>query len=257
MRLWPRRHGTSARPARRRARKPGPRVRAQPPQRRLARRRRARAPARRLLARQVRRPARRGADRRAQGRAAEARDVHERVRPLRRAPRRRSSSSSRTRCSSSTTRATSTLGRLQARLGGGLAGHNGLRSIAQHLGTPGLPAAPRRRRPARARRPPAARRLRALGLRAARRRRARSSPRPPTRSRRSTPRGSKPPSAPINANARDNEHARVACARVQRKRAPARRARPVSARLTLPAGLPRSRDERPPLRGVAAAAERC
>jgi peptidyl-tRNA hydrolase, PTH1 family len=26
-------------------------------------------------------------------------------------------------------------GRLQARLGGGLAGHNGLRSIAQHLGT--------------------------------------------------------------------------------------------------------------------------
>lgn len=28
------------------------------------------------------------------------------------------------------------LGRLQARIGGGLAGHNGLRSIAQHLGTP-------------------------------------------------------------------------------------------------------------------------
>ena len=28
------------------------------------------------------------------------------------------------------------LGRLQARLGGGLAGHNGLRSIAKHLGTP-------------------------------------------------------------------------------------------------------------------------
>jgi PTH1 family peptidyl-tRNA hydrolase len=28
------------------------------------------------------------------------------------------------------------LGRLQARLGGGLAGHNGLRSIASHLGTP-------------------------------------------------------------------------------------------------------------------------
>jgi peptidyl-tRNA hydrolase, PTH1 family len=27
------------------------------------------------------------------------------------------------------------LGRLQARLGGGLAGHNGLRSVAQHLGT--------------------------------------------------------------------------------------------------------------------------
>ncbi len=29
-------------------------------------------------------------------------------------------------------------GRLQARKGGGLAGHNGLRSIAQHLGTPGF-----------------------------------------------------------------------------------------------------------------------
>ena len=28
------------------------------------------------------------------------------------------------------------VGRLQARQGGGLAGHNGLRSIAQHLGTP-------------------------------------------------------------------------------------------------------------------------
>lgn len=28
------------------------------------------------------------------------------------------------------------LARLQARLGGGLAGHNGLRSVAQHLGTP-------------------------------------------------------------------------------------------------------------------------
>jgi PTH1 family peptidyl-tRNA hydrolase len=29
-------------------------------------------------------------------------------------------------------------GRLQARLGGGFAGHNGLRSVAQHLGTPGF-----------------------------------------------------------------------------------------------------------------------
>ena len=28
------------------------------------------------------------------------------------------------------------LGRLQARMGGGLAGHNGLRSVAQHMGTP-------------------------------------------------------------------------------------------------------------------------
>jgi PTH1 family peptidyl-tRNA hydrolase len=28
------------------------------------------------------------------------------------------------------------VGRLQARIGGGFAGHNGLRSVAQHLGTP-------------------------------------------------------------------------------------------------------------------------
>ena len=41
------------------------------------------------------------------------------------------------------------LGRLQARAGGGLAGHNGLRSIAQALGGAGLPAAPHRRRAAR------------------------------------------------------------------------------------------------------------
>ena len=57
-------------------------------------------------------------------------------------------------------------GRLQARMGGGLAGHNGLRSIAKQLGTPdflrlrvgvGRPGA---------RRSPAARGLRALRLRA-------------------------------------------------------------------------------------------
>ena len=33
-------------------------------------------------------------------------------------------------------RSTSDVGRLQARLGGGLAGHNGLRSIAGRLGSP-------------------------------------------------------------------------------------------------------------------------
>ena len=83
MRLWPpRASGLVARPARRRARQPGPRVRAQPPQRRLDGRRRARAPARRLVAREVLRPARRDPARRPQARAAEARDVHERVRPL-------------------------------------------------------------------------------------------------------------------------------------------------------------------------------
>ena len=63
------------------------------------------------------------------------------------------------------------IGRLQARLGGGLAGHNGLRSIAAAARHARLPAPARRRGPARARRPAAARRLRALGLRAARRRR--------------------------------------------------------------------------------------
>ena len=41
------------------------------------------------------------------------------------------------------------LGRLQARMGGGLAGHNGLRSVAQHLRHPGVRAAPHRRRAAR------------------------------------------------------------------------------------------------------------
>ena len=60
------------------------------------------------------------------------------------------------------------LGRLQARLGGGLAGHNGLRSVSQSPRHLRLPAPARRRRPARSRRPPFARRLRARGLRAAR-----------------------------------------------------------------------------------------
>ena len=62
-------------------------------------------------------------------------------------------------------------GRLQARMGGGFAGHNGLRSIARAARHARLPAPARRRGPARARRPAPARRLRALRLRAARRRR--------------------------------------------------------------------------------------
>ena len=80
-------------------------------------------------------------------------------------------------------------GRLQARSGGGLAGHNGLRSIAASQ-DPGLPASARRRRPAGPRRSAPARRLRALGLHAGRRRRRHSSRGLPTRSRRSTPKGS-------------------------------------------------------------------
>ena len=184
-------------------------------------RRRARAPARRRLEREVQRPARRDPHRRAQGRAAQARDVHERLRaaPCRR--RRSSSSSSPTRCSSSTTRATSTLGRLQARLGGGLAGHNGLRSIAQHLGTPEFlrlrvgVGRPERGDP----RPLADYVL--SDFEPARRRRARSSPRPPTRSSRSTPRGSRRRSARSTAAARNRRHARANSPRCSANRAPA------------------------------------
>ncbi len=57
------------------------------------------------------------------------------------------------------------LGRLQARLGGGLAGHNGLRSVAQHLKTQRVPTTPDRRRPPGAGRPPAGGRFRALPVR--------------------------------------------------------------------------------------------
>ena len=74
--------GLVARPARRGARQPGPRVRAQPPQRRRHGRRRAGATLRRLLALEVLRAARRDPARGPQARAAEAGDVHERVRPL-------------------------------------------------------------------------------------------------------------------------------------------------------------------------------
>ena len=62
-------------------------------------------------------------------------------------------------------------GRLQARLGGGLAGHNGLRSIAQVLGVAGVPPAAHRRRPAGPRRSAVGRRLRAVRVRPGRRRR--------------------------------------------------------------------------------------
>ena len=51
------------------------------------------------------------------------------------------------------------LGRLQARMGGGLAGHNGLRSVAQHLGDSEFMRAPDRRGAAGAGRPAACRGL--------------------------------------------------------------------------------------------------
>ena len=83
------------------------------------------------------------------------------------------------------------LGRVELQAGGGLAGHNGLRSIAQHLGDPGLPA------PAHRRRPPGARRSRARSPTTCSRDfephddAEALSRAPPTRSRRSTPRASK------------------------------------------------------------------
>ena len=80
----------------------------------------------------------------------QARDVHERVRPL---DRRRGASSSRRRrrrCSSSTTTSTSRRAACRRALGGGLAGHNGLRSIASLARLAGLPAPAGRRRDARA-----------------------------------------------------------------------------------------------------------
>ena len=69
------------------------------------------------------------------GRAARARDVHERLRTV---ARRRQHASSRFRSRTSLVVHDDVdleTGRLQARAGGGLAGHNGLRSIAQALGS--------------------------------------------------------------------------------------------------------------------------
>ena len=71
----------------------------------------------------------------AQGRAAEARDVHERVGQGRRRRRRGSSRSSPDALLAVHDEGDFDLGRLQVRAGGGLAGHNGLRSLASHLGT--------------------------------------------------------------------------------------------------------------------------
>ena len=149
---------------------PGPRVRAQPAQRRLDGRRRARAPARRVVAVEVQRPARRGSPRRPPRRAAQARDVHERVGTLGRGrgevlqgragrrprrPRR---------------------GRPRPRPAAGAQGRRPRRSQRPALDRAaprhaGLSPPAHRRRPSRARRPALARGLRALGLRAARRRR--------------------------------------------------------------------------------------
>ena len=65
-------------------------------------------------------------------------------------------------CSSSTTRSTSRSGRLQARMGGGLAGHNGLRSVASAPEDAGVHAPAGRRGEARPGRPASGGGLRAV-----------------------------------------------------------------------------------------------
>ena len=97
-----------------------------------------------------------------EARAAQAGDVHERVRRPGRS--RRPLLQGRRRRRSLVVHDDVDLepGPAAGRLGGGLAGHNGLRSIAQALGTQEFLRAPHRRRPPGSRRPPRRRRLRAL-----------------------------------------------------------------------------------------------
>ena len=116
------------------------------------------------------------------------------------------------------------LGRLQARLGGGTAGHNGVRSVADASRHPGLPAPARRRRAARdaairARSPTACSPTSPPHEDAERAGRERQ----PTRSRCSTPRGSRRLSAPSTRSVRNTRHAIRTSAGAQRKRAPAGR----------------------------------
>ena len=69
-------------------------------------------------------------------RAPAAADVHERGRPLGRPGARRRSSSSSTACSSLHDEIDLPFGEIRARLGGGLAGHNGLKSLKREFGAP-------------------------------------------------------------------------------------------------------------------------
>ena len=97
-------------------------------------------------------------------------------------------------------------GRLQARLGGGLAGHNGLRSVAQQLGTPDfLRLRVGVGRPGRGDPRPLADWV-LSDFAAARGRPSGSLRRLPTRSRRSTPKASKRRSATSTASARNTRH---------------------------------------------------
>ena len=130
-------------------------------------RRGARPPLRRLLAQQVQRPDRRGADRRAPGRPAGARDLHERVRPVREG--RRGVLQARARRGPGRPRRH----RPRARPAPGAARRRARRPQRAPLGHPasrhaGLHSAAGRRRAPGPRRPAAARRLRSLRLRAGR-----------------------------------------------------------------------------------------
>ena len=144
---------------------------------------------RRLLPRQVLREARRDPRRRRQAGAAQARDVHEPLRPVarRRSPLLQGHAGADPR--------RPRRGRPRARPPAGAARRRPRRAQRASLPPPDarlgrLPPAPGRRRPAGARRPAAGRGLRALAVRARRGRRGRSSRAPPTRSRRSSAMGS-------------------------------------------------------------------
>ena len=107
-------------------------------QRRLDGRRGARPAPRRLVPLEVQRESCGDASRGRPGGVAAARDVHERVGPLDLVGCALLQGRARGRPRCSRRRRSPEWDDLQARLGGGLAGHNGLRSIAQVLGTPGF-----------------------------------------------------------------------------------------------------------------------
>ena len=128
--------GLDARPARRGARQPGPRVRPHAPQRRAHGRRRAGPPAQRVVSLQVLGRARGGAARRLARRAAEAADLHERVRAARSARRCGFFKLDRRSCSSSTTRSTSTSAACRPGWAEGWPATTGCARSRSTLGTP-------------------------------------------------------------------------------------------------------------------------
>ena len=137
--------GSPRRPRRladRRAGQPGRRVRADPAQRRVHDRRAAdRALAAVQAQDQVQRSAQRGADRHARGRharprrGADAADLHERRRTQRRSGSRRARHRALDHVLVLHDEIDIPFGEIRVRLGGGLAGHNGLKSIRDGLGS--------------------------------------------------------------------------------------------------------------------------